>query len=84
MTEKHPVRESSRSFTRLRALDARQDRILVAHNDLCIRRTGLSAVGRATIHGQLGVRIDRGRHALALLMKGDQLLVRHLVDLVHL
>lgn len=66
------------------ALDASQYRVLVSHNDLCVRRSRLSAIGRLTVLREHGIRIDRCRHTLTLRMQCNQLLIRHLIDLVHL
>lgn len=63
---------------------ARQDRVLVTHKDLSVRGPGLSATSSVSIHRQSRVRINRSGHTFTLCMQSNELLVRHLVDLVHL
>lgn len=61
-----------------------QNRVLVPHNDLSIWRSRLSATSSVPVHRQSRVRVNCRRHAFALRVKGNQLLVGHLVDLIHL
>ena len=64
--------------------DTCQDRVLVAHDNLSGGRSRFFAVCICAILRKSRVWIDCSRHALTFLMQCYQLLICHLIDLVHL